>query len=122
MLDVEAWLVDYLNGRMLAPAYTDVPTGATPPPSFVVIRRTGGGTRTRVSDEPLIVVEAYARARADAWALMDEARDLILALATRHGNVIVYRSTEIGGPALLPNPKAPLHTRYTAMYQLHVRN
>lgn len=121
MLDVEAWLCAHLGRAVGVPAYTDVPTGAIPSPAFLVVRRVGGVTMTRVSDEPMVTVEAYGRSRDQSWSLMRETRDVVLALARQHDDVLIYRVREVAGPAHLPNPSAPLHTRYTMTAQLRTR-
>lgn len=121
-VDIEGWLIESLTDALTGVSVgTEVPTGSIPSPRFIVIRRLGGTTRTRVSDEPMLAVEAYGRSRAEAVALIDDARQHILGLSGVHADLIVYRVDEVSGPAHLPNPTAPLHTRYTLTVILRVR-
>lgn len=87
----------------LVPVGTKVPNPR--PPSFVLVRRTGGVRRNVVVDEAQITVEAWAATEEAAHDLSQLARGLVHRLAgTYVDGVTVYRVAEFAGPALLPDP------------------
>lgn len=80
---------------------------------MVIVRRSGGVRLNLVADNPTLTVEAWAATDEDAHDLAQEARGYLLAM---RGEVIdgtaVYRTAEVGGPALLPDPLSN-QSRYT---------
>lgn len=90
--------------------------------AFVKVLRTGGPKATRVSDQPHLTFEAYAKLPSQAWALANKTREGVFAMA---GQVIggwqVYSVRELSGPGDLPDPSYPDHSRYTFTLAVHVR-
>jgi hypothetical protein len=80
-----------------------VPT--TRPTTFVRVMRVGGVRRNLVTDEATITVEAWAATEQAAHDLSQLCRAHLYAMP---GGGSVYRVTEIGGPAFLPDPDSDL--------------
>lgn len=77
---IEQIILDYLSARLGVPVYMEVPP--TPPPSFVVLEKTGGG-RTDCISRATLAVQSYAPTLLEAARLneavkaaMDDAIDL----------------------------------------------
>lgn len=116
-LDAAGWAID------LCPLAVET-AGGQPnpmPAELMVIQRTGGAAPNRISDRPILAVECYARTKTRAFAIAADASDWLLNLSGRHAGVIVYEVSEIGGPADLPDPRAPQHYRVTFAVELHLR-
>lgn len=92
-----------------------------PPAGFVLVRRVGGLRRDLVTDEPMLVIEAWHPSAATAHDLIQTARLVVHAM---HGRAVdgvpVYRVTEVSGPAFLPDPLSD-QPRYTMTVQVAVR-
>lgn len=115
-VNVEGMLVDGLGPATGRP----VATGPGTAPRFLVVRRTGGPALLRVSDQPLFVVEAYAKREDHAMEDLNAARQYLLWLR-KLGAARVFRCTEVGGPANLPDPLLPTYSRYTSTFEMHLR-
>ena len=121
-LDVEGFLVEILEAALpTTTIYDSLPTGHVVPASFVVVRRIGGAATSRVQDVPMVAIEAYARARADALSLCGQARAVLHGLSGEYTHCIVYRVAETGGPVNLPDPRILTHYRYTVTAQIWLR-
>lgn len=80
---------------------------------MVIVRRTGGARLNLVADNPTLTVEAWAQTDEDAHDLAQEARGYLLAMRGEViGGVTVYRTADVGGPGLLPDPLST-QSRYT---------
>lgn len=91
------------------------------PAEFVTVRRIGGTASSLVIDNAQLSVECWATSEAAAADLAQLVRGLVHAMAgTTQGSVAVYRVTEIGGPAMLPDPDSDT-PRYVATYQIGMR-
>lgn len=117
--DAEALIVSGYAAALDAPVVGE--TTDVKPPTFVLIRRTGGLPRTVVSDAALITVECTAPTKAEAH---DLAQATIVATQqlrdTSVDGVNVYRVAIVGGLAYLPDPidRSP---RYTFLIEAHIR-
>lgn len=108
---------------VLAPIL-DTPVGnkASAGDSFVKVNRTGGPRPTPVSDQPQLTFEAYHRRPDRAWDLAEDTRQAVHALAgTVIEGVNVKNVSELAGPADLPDPLFPDHSRYTFTLAVHLR-
>lgn len=115
-INVEGELVTELATATGKPAAT----GPSDASQFLVVHRTGGPARLRVSDQPLFVVEAYAKFEDDALGLLNTARQHLLFLR-KLGPTRVKFCHEVGGPANLPDPLLPTYSRYTSTFEMHIR-
>jgi hypothetical protein len=116
--DAEQLMADHLEPLLGVP----VGVKASAAPEFVKVIRTGGPRATPVSDRPQLTFEAYATRGSRAWALAEETRTAVLALAgTTVAGVNVKEIGEPGGPSNLPDPVFPDHTRYTFTLAVHLR-
>lgn len=110
--DATEILIGYLNAA-IAELDADVLDGVTVtekvpkdrPLKFVTLRR-GGGVRTSiVTDNPTLLVEAWAQSSAEAHDIAQIVRALLHAVAgTVQGGVAIYKVDEFAGPAELPDP------------------
>lgn len=115
--DVEALLVANLNVGV--PVATRIP--ANTPPAFVRVIRTGGVQQSRISDRPIVTVEAFAQTGTAAWALIQECRSAMFELANSVvAGHTVYDVVEVGGPVNLPHPPVD-RQRYTATFEIQIR-
>jgi hypothetical protein len=118
MPDAVAVVTDWLRDKVDADVMSRVPNPR--PERLVVVRRVGGVARTRVSDEPMMTVESWAPAEADAMDLAQLARFHIHRMPGRVNDPQVYRVTETAGPAFLPDPLST-DPRATFTVMVHVR-
>lgn len=118
--DIEAALVAALREVLGVPVATRVPNPR--PPRFVRLTRVGGPVRDKVTDRPLIVVEAWdAAGDVAAHDLAAEARARLHALAgTGIGGVWVRRVGEVSGLSNYPDPESGT-SRYQITVQLDTR-
>ena len=118
-VDAEAFLI--ANLAMGVPVSTKIP--ADPKPAqFIRVQRTGGTRQNRVSDRPLLAVEAWAPTAPQASALMTDLRSAMAALEGRAiAGVTVYDVAEVGGPVNLPHPTVTDRQRYTATFEIQIR-
>lgn len=93
---------DELRTRLATVTVTSqVPTSRSSDTSFVRVTRVGGVRRNLVTDEATLTVEAWAPTEQAAHDLNQLCRAYLYAMP---GGGSVYRVTEIGGPAFLPDP------------------
>jgi hypothetical protein len=95
---------------------TEVPS--TLPASFVLLKRVGGTRRDRITDQPMVVFEAWAPDIGSAAELGAELQARVYALAqTAHPLGWVRAVREIGGLQSFPDPisKTPRY-QFTAMF------
>lgn len=117
--DAEQIVLDHLDDEMGVDVGSHVPNPR--PTEFLLVRRLGGPRMNEVADNAMLGVEAWGASVAAAHDLIQEARGLILAMrGTVHSGVAVYRITEIGGPAQLPDPLSD-QPRYTYTVQVAMR-
>lgn len=122
--DAVAVVIEYLIDELAGvgdpvDVVSRVPTDR--PARFVRISRTGGPRRTRVSDAAQISVEAWGPLEEDARDLAESCRALLFAMrGTTQQGVAVYRVSELGGPALLPDPTSD-SPRYVFTHQVQLR-
>lgn len=125
--DLEALLVDYLNGELPRWLAEPVPLVSVQvpderPDTFVVVPRRGGTRRNLVTDQVTIGVESWSTSPQAAYDVVQVVRGLIFALrgATLGATAVVYRVQEYAGPANLPDPVSA-HSRYVATFAIDVR-
>lgn len=117
--DIEALLVRYLPSLVGVPVVTKVP--AHRPASFVRVKRVGGSRRDRITDQPLVVVEAWAATETDAALLGASAQAYVYALEqTAVDGDYVRAVREAGGLQSFPDPVSET-PRYQFTAQLDTR-
>lgn len=98
---------------------TEVP--AELPAQFVMLTRVGGPRRDPITDQPMVVFEAWAQSKGDAAELGAELQARVFALAqTEHPLGWIRAVREVGGLQSFPDPisKTP---RYQFTAQLDTR-
>lgn len=117
--DVEAMVVEFLNGIVDPKVATRVPNPR--PDEFVRAWRTGGGASNRVLETATITVQAWGKDPNDtvaAAALAGACRD---ALLNRYTEMPLVRGvSEVTGPYYDPDSGTG-SARYTFTHQLSVR-
>ncbi len=78
MIDIEAALIPYFRGKGYL-ALTEIPPDR--PERFISIERTGGDRSDYVLDHPNVVIQCWAKTRAEASALAYEVDDLVEGLS-----------------------------------------
>lgn len=120
--DVIKLLREYLLGPnvgLQVPIASRVPNPR--PPTWLQLRRIGGPQLLPVRDQPRIDAFAWAPTEPEAWALAEQVRRNIHALAgTTLLGPVVYRVQEFLGPRQLDDPETST-PRYLATYTLDVR-
>ena len=116
--DIVAALLTYLREQTQVDCGAIVPD-PTPDP-FIRLTRTGG-TAGRASERALISVDVWTTGLATATDAAMLARGCLLSAAGRVAALTVYRITEVGGPATLPDPLRPDLTRIVFTIEAHVR-
>jgi hypothetical protein len=117
--DAERIVIDYLAARVGVPVSLTVPNPR--PASFVTVQRVGGPRLNLVADDATLAVEAWAASPTAAKAVLGVARAHVLAMGRQVvDGVPVYRVTEVGGPAYLPDPDSA-QARYTLTVQVALR-
>lgn len=116
--DVEGLVIGVLNTALavLLPgvkASTQVPT--TRPDEFIRVMRAGGPKETLVTENALIIVEAWALSEARAVTILNLARAVLNA---QDGTL--FGVTEISGPNNLPDPTTS-GIRYTQTFGVRSR-
>lgn len=118
--DAEALAIGYLSGVLTGTLISsDVPAPRTGP--VVTVLRAGGNRQNLISDGALLVFQAWADTKEEAYDLIKLVRAHVHAMP---GNSIngtwVYKVTEASGPIYLPEPddKTP---RYQFTAQLRLR-
>lgn len=89
------------------------------PARFVRVWRTGGASMSRVVDEPLITVEAWAASKGAAAELGSEVRDVLLTSATKTALPLVRR-IDAGAFYYDPDPTSGAD-RYSFTVSMRVR-
>lgn len=116
--DAEALLVQYLATITDAHVSTDVPDPR--PDTFVTVQRAGGGMANLITDAPVLIIQAWAQSKEDAYDLCKLIRAHVNALA-RNGLVDwANRVDEAAGPGYLPDPDSET-PRYQLTIQILVR-
>lgn len=101
--DATKLLIDYLNAELGIPVHHEIPKPR--PTAFLTVRRVGGVRQTLVSDNPMVVFEAWSNSHEDAHSIAQAARALVHAARGQVlDGVAVYGIVEISGPADLPDP------------------
>lgn len=118
--DAVALVLDYLRDQLDdIVCVSQIPNPR--PDTFLLVRRAGGVRLNVVADNPMLTVEAWAATPEAAHDLLAEARGRVHAMRGQaFDGVAVYRVTEIGGPAHLPDPTSE-QPRYTMTVQVAVR-
>lgn len=116
--DVEQMLVDYLG----VPEHIGTSIPNPRPDTFYRIERVGGPRRTRVTEQPLVVLEAWSVDEDAAYALMARGRTAMEALEGQSliEGCPIYDMDENSGPTSLPDPLST-HCRYTATFEFSIR-
>lgn len=122
--DITATTISYLNDRLPTHGETVAVRNRVPssrPTRFVTVQRTGGPAVSPVSENAQVTVDAWGVSAEDAHDLAQLVRALILAMPDSPDlDAPVYRASEFGGPAWLPDPDST-QPRYRWSVQLHVR-
>ncbi len=66
-MDIESKLITWLNSKLSADVYADVPS--LRPASFLTVERVGGGTDSVVISRPRVAIQCWSTSRAEAAAL-----------------------------------------------------
>lgn len=122
--DAVTLVVDYLEDSLDDRGFP-VPVGSRVPDprpaSFVRVMRAGGERRDLVTDNPRLIIEAWADTDGDADDLAQLCRALLHDLRGRVlDGVPVYKVEEAGGPADLPDPLSD-QSRSTFIVQIALR-
>ncbi len=106
--DATAVVIGYLSDALASRSVTAPVRSRVPnprPAPFVLVRRLGGPRRDLVTDAPLIGVECWGASEEAAHDLAALCRALIFDLpGSAVDGVAIYRVTETGGLANLPDP------------------
>jgi hypothetical protein len=118
--DAEALVVQHLTGVLTGVLVTtDVPENK--PDTFLTVQRIGGIQQNRVMDGPLLVFQAWANTKADAYDLAKLARAYVFAMpGNSYSGTWVYKVSEVGGVGYLPDPDSSL-PRYQFTVQMRTR-
>jgi len=120
--DAESLVIEHLSAVLQSIHVGDAPPEESTTGRFVKVIRTGGTRLSRVVDQPILVVEAYAATPAAAWELAEDARQALEGMkAAFRVNPRVYKVAEVSGPANLPDPAHAGLSRYTQTVQLSIR-
>jgi hypothetical protein len=118
MPDAVQFFCDYLEPELGVPVGVEA-AGTAP---FVRINRTGGPKQTPVSDRPQITFEIFHRLGSGSWALAEQTREAVYALAgTTVSGINVKDVQEAGGPQSEPDPTFPALHRHTFTLLVHMR-
>lgn len=113
--NVEALIVQVLTDE-LATRLPGVGVGTKlKPGDFVRVTRTGGPKETLISEQAIVLLEAYAESGLRAFEILSIARAVLNAQDGQIFGVI-----EISGPANLPDPTTS-QTRFTQTFGARVR-
>jgi hypothetical protein len=119
--DAEKRVIDFLSEQL----EEDTKVGTRVPAKgakFVKLVQTGGSRMTRVSDGPVLTIEAYAPSDVEARELMEDVRELLslMHIGQQIPGAYVYRVVEAGNLINLPDPLHSSH-RYSMPFQVHMR-
>lgn len=110
--NVEASLIEWLPGKVGAPAYAQVPDPR--PDAFLTVERTGGIATIGI-DSPTVAVSAWAASAYDASQLALKVRDAMLLEAVEIPQI---RHVDVGsGPCSAPDPDSRMQ-RYQAVFNM----
>ncbi len=84
MLNVEGRLRSHIQKSLGVPAFVAVPRDM-PAGRFATVERTGGDTRTKVSERATVVVDWWGASRADAFELATEGDEAVMAFVRENG-------------------------------------
>lgn len=115
--DAEQVVIDVLAAGGLT-AFQRVPNPRPDSSPWLLVQRVGGVRLTLVSDEPTLVVHAWAPTTAAASDLCQQARAVLHANATAGG--VFYRVVEIAGPSFNPDPESDI-PRHSMTVAVHLR-
>ena len=118
MPDAEVMVRDYLAGQFTEETITTTIPNVRPV-RFVRVWRTGGSTQSRVIDNPLLTVEAWAASKGAAAALGSSVRDVLLT-AAKGDALPLARRIEAGAFYYDPDPKSGAD-RYSFTVSMRVR-
>ena len=125
--DIEAVLIGHLSTELALLGFTSAVYNVVPdadqgrPDRFVLVRRTGGARRSKVTEDAQVTVEGWGDTAVEAHDLLQAARAVLhAARGTAVDGVPIYRVAELAGPAFLPDPDSR-QARYTATFLIHVR-
>jgi len=123
--DIEQLVIDHLDTELPAAGYAAIPVSTRVPRSgatFIRVMRSGGAARDLVTDQPTVIVEAWAPTETAAHTLAQTARSILHACQTSGdiAGTACYSVGEFAGPSNLPDPSSK-RIRYTATYSIAVR-
>lgn len=116
--DIEAMVIGVLEADLETSRPGVHASGRVPTPrpkSFVRVMRTGGPKETLISENAMIVVEAWAQSEIDASSILGRCRAV---LNSQDG--ALFGVTEVGGPINLPDP-ITYQVRYTQLFGVRTR-
>lgn len=103
--DATAVVLDHLHTELGVDVGSKIPNEFPDDGVFVLCRRLGGPRLNEVADNAMLGLEFYAATAEDSMDLAQLTRAQVHAMRGRViSGVTVYRVTEIGGPAELPDP------------------
>lgn len=122
--DATLTIVTYLTAQLAARGDTAVVRTRVPdvrPARFVRVERLGGVRTNLVTDSALVTVESWAATEAAAAGLAQLTRALLFAAeGTTQSGAVIYKVTEVGGVAHLPDVDTE-HERYVFTTQIGLR-
>lgn len=114
-------VIAYLDGTLIEPVGSRVPSAVPRPSKFVVVRRAGGTGIVPVRDRVRMDIWAWALTDPDAMALAIACREKIWELAGNDSlGPMVYRVGEFMAPQQFDDPETGV-PRVWATYELDVR-
>lgn len=125
--DAEVEVVAELNERMPDHNFPAMDAGTRipgdRPGEFIRVIVTGGAERDLVTDEPILVIEAFAETETRAARGCSYAVACIQAAARegRVGNAVCHSARVVSLPANLPMPSVPDRFRFTATLSVALR-
>lgn len=118
--DIEKALVSHLRDSVSARVATKIPGDVETIPRFVRVVR-GPGSDDGITDSPLVDVETFTPAYADAYALANEVREALQKLTgKRVGNALVDSVRTSVAPAWV-DYRNPDTNRFVASYRIEFR-
>lgn len=95
-------VIEYLSGELGLLVANRLPHEL--PGEYVRVSRVGGGTFGRVTDRPMLMIEAWAGTGSRACEIVFQARSLLSRTGRHIPGLFVTRYAEVGGPVDLPDP------------------
>lgn len=115
--DIEKFYVAYLGTALSVRVATQIPDDVEELSGFVRVTRGPGGA-DRISDEPLLDIEAFHVKRPEAGELAEEARQAVLGSVNKTGTLVDRADTATGPNWVFYGPHVE---RYVASYRLSLR-